>query len=196
MGRRLTDDFYQRVKPRLYRRVGEELQLADRILDLGCGNCELAEFLSETYDHRVTGVDISSGAFPGRGDEAQKRSTLTCVKADAARLGFVRDGSVDAVVSIWAAHEMEDLEGVLREARRVLRPGGEILVVDFPQGSLAQRLWDESYYSPEEVSDALKGAGQGNRAEADHLGKGIPSGEGGVKEVKRISRSEGETLRV
>ncbi len=159
MGRRLTDDFYQRVKPRLYRRVGEEVQLAYHILDLGCGNCELAGFLSETYDHCVTGVDISSGNFPSHGDEAQSRSTLTCVKADAARLGFVRDGSVDAVVSMWAAHEMADLKGVLREARRVLRPGGEILVIDFPRGSLAQRLWDESYYSPEEVSEVLKDAG-------------------------------------
>lgn len=167
MARRLTDDFYQRVKPRLYRRVGAELQLAYRVLDLGCGNCELAEFLSETYDQRVTGVDISSGSFPRHHEQAQSRSTLTCVKADAARLDFVGDGSVDAVVSMWAAHEMEDLKGVLREARRVLRPGGEILVIDFPRGSLAQRLWDESYYSPEEVSDVLKHAGfVGVRAKA------------------------------
>lgn len=167
MGRRLTDGFYQRVKPRLYRRVGEELRLAYRILDLGCGNCELAEFLSGTYDQRVTGVDISSGSFPRHDDGAPSRRTLTCVKADAARLGFVRDGSIDAVVSMWAAHEMKDLKGALREARRVLRPGGEILVVDFPRGSLAQRLWDESYYSPEEVSDVLEYAGfVGVRAKA------------------------------
>ncbi len=159
MARQLTDGFYQRVKPRLYRRVGAELQLAYRVLDLGCGNCELAEFLSETYDQRVTGVDISSGSFPRHDEQAQSRSTLTCVKADAARLDFVRDGSVDAVVSMWAAHEMADIKGALREARRVLRPGGEILVIDFPRGSLAQRLWDESYYSPEEVSDVLKHAG-------------------------------------
>jgi len=41
----------------------------------------------------------------------------------------------------------------------VLRPGGKLLVVDFPKGSLAQRLWSEDYYRPDEVKCLLKEAG-------------------------------------
>ena len=161
----LPDDFYEKAKPRLQRRIGRELRLAYRILELGCGGCALAQFLRRTYRQRVTGVDISDGGFPRHDSPSQKRSPLRCVKADAARLDFVKDNAVDAVVSRWALHEMQDAQGALREARRVLRPGGEILIVDFPRGSLAQRLWDEQYYSAEEIADMLKEAGlEGVRA--------------------------------
>jgi cyclopropane fatty-acyl-phospholipid synthase-like methyltransferase len=57
---KLSDNFYDKIKPRLYQRVGKELRLAYRVLDLGCGACELARYLSETYGQKVTGVDISA----------------------------------------------------------------------------------------------------------------------------------------
>jgi hypothetical protein len=41
----------------------------------------------------------------------------------------------------------------------VLRVGGNLLTVDFPRDSLAQRLWNEEYYAPEEVSEILERAG-------------------------------------
>ena len=46
---KLSDNFYDQIKPRLYQCVGKELRLAYRALDLGCGACELAWYLSETY---------------------------------------------------------------------------------------------------------------------------------------------------
>jgi ubiquinone/menaquinone biosynthesis C-methylase UbiE len=66
---------------------------------------------------------------------------------------------VDAVVSVWALHEFAAPMAVLREARRILRPGGGILVVDFPRGSLAHRLWKERYYTTRQVGEMLKRAG-------------------------------------
>jgi ubiquinone/menaquinone biosynthesis C-methylase UbiE len=74
-------------------------------------------------------------------------------------LGFVDDGSVDAVVTMWALHEMKRPKAILTETRRVLRSGGEILIVDFPKDSLAQTLWNENYYRPEDVKTLLKEAG-------------------------------------
>ena len=65
---------------------------------------------------------------------------------------------MDAVVSMWALHEMEDPAGMLREAWRVLRPGGEILILDFPRGSLAQRLWNEKYYTIRQMDHMLRQA--------------------------------------
>ncbi len=152
----LPEDFYERIKPRLRRRIGEELRLAARVLDLGCGNCELAEYLAEAYDQEVLGVDLKDPASPER--PALVSGAVDCVQADAARLGFLHGGQVDAVVSVWALHEMARPERALREARRVLRPGGEILVVDFPRNSLARRLWNEGYYTVGEVRDLLRGA--------------------------------------
>ena len=84
---------------------------------------------------------------------------IECRKADARSLEFIQDCSVDAVLTVHALHEMHKPVEVLGEANRVLRAGGEVLVVDFPRGSLAQRLWNEKYYSPPEVEAMLSQAG-------------------------------------
>ena len=153
------DDFYQRIHARLYQRIGRELSVAHHVLDLGCGSCELAQFLRKAYRQRVTGVDISDGKMP-RHDRAQgSRGPLRCIKADASKLDFLSDGSVDAVVTTWALHEMDDRPHAVAEAYRVLRPGGKILIVDFPRGSLAQRLWNEDYLTPVQAAALLSGAG-------------------------------------
>jgi ubiquinone/menaquinone biosynthesis C-methylase UbiE len=152
----LPDDFYQQIEPRLRRRIGDELRGAQRIVDLGCGDCQLARFLAETCGRQVTGVDTANGGFPNRPDAATDTGgRLQCIKADARRLDFLDDATVDAVIMTWAFHEMTDPEAILAEAERVLRPGGELLIVDFPRDSLAQQLWHEDYYAPEEVAEML-----------------------------------------
>ena len=154
----VSEDFYERIKPRLQRRVGRELRLAGRVLDFGCGSCDLGRYLAETYQQRVTGVDISSESFPKQLGSLG-RGRIDCIRKDAAHLDFVPDMSMDAVLAVWSLHEMRQANDVLREAHRVLRAGGEILIVDFPRGSLAQRLWNENYYSPGEVKEQLVRAG-------------------------------------
>jgi ubiquinone/menaquinone biosynthesis C-methylase UbiE len=150
----LPDNFYDNITPRLHRRIGRELRLAGRVLDLGCGSCELVHFLAESYHIHVTGVDISSDSFPepfsSPGEERRR-----CIRKDAEHLDFMANESLDAVVTKMALHEMEHPEAILRESYRILRPGGEILIVDFPQDSLAQKIWDENYYSPGEIGKLL-----------------------------------------
>jgi len=147
---RLTDDFYERIKPRLHRRVGRELRLAGRVLDLGCGSCDLVKYLAETYCQEITGVDISSKPFPAR-RQTPRGVQFHCLRRNACHLKFVADGSVDAVVMFWSLHEMGKPGPILAETRRVLRPGGKILIVEFPKESLAGRLWDEKYYRPDQI---------------------------------------------
>jgi len=156
---RIPDDFFERLKPRLYERIGREIRLARCVLDVGCGDCDLARFLRKIFRQRVIGIDISDSSFPRRDKPGKGDSPLKCIKADASQLNFVRAGAVDTAVSMWALHEMSAPLSVLREVHRVLRPGGEILVVDFPRGSLAQRLWNERYYSPDRIARMLCQAG-------------------------------------
>ena len=148
--------FYQTYKPRLQRRIARELRSARRLVDVGCGNCDLVSLLGQADGREVIGVDVRDGSFPEEPDPTRHRR---CVKADARSLDFLPKGAVDAVVSVWALHELAAPMAVLREARRVLRAGGEILIADFPRGSLAQRLWNEDYYTTGEVGEMLKRAG-------------------------------------
>ena len=45
------------------------------------------------------------------------------IEADAADLPFA-DGSFDTVMALWTSTDIDDFDGSLREATRVLRPGG------------------------------------------------------------------------
>ena len=154
-----SDNFYDRLKPYLYKRVGQELRLAYRVLDLGCGACELVQYLSETYGQKVTGVDISSNSFPNKRNIVKNIEGIRCIRKDAAQLGFIRNETIDAAVIFWALHEMKKPQKILREAHRVLRPGGQVLIVEFPRGSLAQKLWNENYYTRKELTGFLRRAG-------------------------------------
>lgn len=156
---KLSDNFYDKIKPRLYRRVGKELSLAYRVLDLGCGACELAQYLSETYGQKVTGVDISADSFPDNRNITKKTRHIRCIRKDADRLTFIRNETIDAAIIFWALHEMKHSQAILREVQRVLRPGGEVLVVEFPRNSLAQKLWNENYFTIKELTDSLCKAG-------------------------------------
>ncbi len=151
-------NFYDRIKPRLYRRIGREVRLAGHVLDLGCGACELVQYLAQAYSQHVTGVDISAADFPPR-SRFSGYARIRCVRRDATHLDFAANESMDAVIVMWALHEMRHARKILREAKRVLRPGGEILIVEFPRGSLAERLWSEDYYAPEELAAMLDNAG-------------------------------------
>ena len=152
MGRdALSHEFYDRIKPRPYRQIG-------RVLDLDCGACGLVKYLAQAYGQHVTGFDISSPDFPKQ-PGSSRNARIRCIRKDAARLDFAADKSVDAVVVLWALHEMKHARTILGKAKRVLSSGGEILIVEFPRDSLAQGLWGADYYSPEELATMLDNAG-------------------------------------
>jgi len=155
----LPNNFYDKIKPRLYQRVGRELRLAYRVLDLGCGACELARYLSKTYDQEVTGVDISADSFPNNRNITTHTRRVRCIRKDASRLTFIRNKTIDAAIMFWALHEMKNSQRILQETHRVLRPGGKILIVEFPRNSLAQKLWNESYYTIKELTNYLRKTG-------------------------------------
>ena len=157
--KKLSENFYDKIKPRLYQRVGKELCLAYRVLDLGCGACELTLYLSETYGQKVTGVDISSDSFPDGINTSKDTKRICCIRKNAARLTFIRNETIDATIIFWALHEMENVQAILQETYRVLRPGGKILIVEFPRNSLAQKLWNENYFSKQELINYLDEGG-------------------------------------
>ena len=103
-----------------------------RILDLGCGKGRFARRLSQR-GAEVYGLDLSSSMIA-------KASGIPRVKGSARRLPF-RAEAFDAVIAVEVFEHLLDLSEAIREARRVLRPGGSILIVDKNLGSIdTQRL--------------------------------------------------------
>ena len=101
-----------------------------RILDAGCGSGPLFSALRDR-GAIVTGIDASAGmlelARRRLGDDADLRV------ADLAGPLPFPDGAFDDVIASLVLHYLEDWGPTLAELRRVLRPGGRLLVsVDHP----------------------------------------------------------------
>jgi len=99
----------------------------DRVLDLGCGaGRHLVELCRLGY--QATGLDLSMPMLEAARSAAAEP---TLVRGDMRRLPF-RASGFDIVTSYFTSFgyfdDEEDDERVLREVRRVLRPGGRFLL--------------------------------------------------------------------
>jgi SAM-dependent methyltransferase len=92
-------------------------------LDLGCGTGFHIPTLLE-LGWTVTGVDISEDQLRIARKRADSRAEL--LQADAANLPF-GDDSFELVFSAFTHTDVDDFEGVIAEAERVLRPAGRLV---------------------------------------------------------------------
>lgn len=135
------------------------------MLDCSCGIGTQAIGLA-SHGHHVTGTDLSPRAVARATREAVSRGVrLDTAAADMRRLPF-RDGRFDTVVcadnSLPHLLTERDVRTALAETRRVLRPGGLLLVSTRPYDEL---LRDRPASTPPQVhphpdpSDGADGAG-------------------------------------
>ena len=94
-----------------------------RTLDVGCGEGRLTRDLAG-LGHDVVGVDASPTLLAAA-REASPGMELHV--ADAADLPFA-DASFGLVIAFMSLQDVDDLPGALREAARVLAPGGRLCI--------------------------------------------------------------------
>lgn len=100
-----------------------------RVLEIGCGTAlQLGLYRGE--GHRLVGLDLDPGMLLRARENLAEQGEV--VLGDAGALPFDR-GRFDLVLACFMLHEMptETRRQTLSEARRVLSPDGEILLIDF-----------------------------------------------------------------
>lgn len=133
-----------------------DLRNGDVVLDVCCGTGDmLRAFASTTKPSLVIGVDFAAGmlaqfapaasppsrSLPGRAASPSFGCAIQLCRADAQRLPLA-DASVDVVSCAFGVRNFQDLDAGLGEMRRVLRPGGRLVILEFaqPGGVIARWL--------------------------------------------------------
>lgn len=109
------------------------------LLDIATGTGDIAfEALNRNPTARVIGADFALQMMQVGRRNARFGGSVGWTAADALNLPFA-DGSFDAVVSGYLMRNVIDISGALAEQRRVLKPGGRIVILDTsppPQNAL------------------------------------------------------------
>jgi demethylmenaquinone methyltransferase/2-methoxy-6-polyprenyl-1,4-benzoquinol methylase len=129
MNRVLTFGMDQRWRRALVRWL--ELAPGARVLDLATGTGDLVEWLG-AVGARPIGADLAHAMLTRAAGRNPGRPFL---QADGAALPLAT-ASVDAVTCGFALRNFSDLDGVLRECARVLRPGGQLAILEVDRPSL------------------------------------------------------------
>lgn len=115
---------YNKLEPNIYGKIARKIQHVAPILDVGCGDGRLVNFLALKLGKKIFGVDVSDIGFEKARREAELRGVsymVEYVKTDASRLNVFSDKFFGGVVSVYTLHEFEDPLVVLREIRSVLK---------------------------------------------------------------------------
>ncbi len=125
-----TSDAFLAIRDRIVELA--EPQLGDRVVDLGAGTGLLALELAPRV-REVVAVDISERMLERLDEDATADGidNIQTLVADLRRLPLA-DDSATVIVSNYAFHHLDDpgKELALAEARRVLRPGGRLVICD------------------------------------------------------------------
>ncbi len=107
-----------------------DFQGDETVLDVPCGTGELEQRLIAKWpDLCVTGVDLSTGMLAQA--KAKDQASRVCwVEADVTELPMA-DKSFDCVVCANSFHYFRAPNEALAEIRRVLRPGGRLILLDW-----------------------------------------------------------------
>jgi demethylmenaquinone methyltransferase/2-methoxy-6-polyprenyl-1,4-benzoquinol methylase len=176
---------------RAVRRFRAILQKPDaRVLDLCCGTGDLAFALSACAQASVFGADFSHpmlvraiGKSPRIAGENSPRAPRAFLQADALAMPFAGD-TFDLITVAFGFRNLANYASGLREMFRLLRPGGQIGILEFaePSGALFKRLY-KFYFR--RVLPRVGGSISGNRTAygylPDSVGK-LPS-PSGLKEM-------------
>ncbi len=108
------------------------------ILDVATGTGDFAIACLDAVPKKVTGIDISAGMLEIGRQKIKKlnlENKIELLLGDAEHLSF-SDNYFDAITVGFGVRNFENLEAGLKDMLRVLKPGGDLVIIEFskPKG--------------------------------------------------------------
>ena len=130
-----------------------EVGAGDQVIDVGCGPGAAAREAARR-GAVVTGVDPAAVMLRVARRLTRRSASITWVEGRAERLAQP-DDSATVVWSLAAVHHWADVGAGVAEARRVLRPGGRLLVTERLVRAGAEGLSSHGWIEPQAESFAI-----------------------------------------
>lgn len=114
------------------RKIIKEADIKDgqQILDAGCGTGTLVFEIANLYpDTKVYGVDLLEEHIETASKYKTKFNNVSLFRQDYLNLDF-KDNSFDRIIFCESLVHAQDKNRLLTEARRILKPGGKIIIAD------------------------------------------------------------------
>jgi len=118
-----------------------------KILDVATGTADMAIMASGILrPEKIFGIDISDGMLEVGRKKVQKaglQNTIELLNGDSETINFANN-SFDAVTVAFGVRNFENLENGLTEIKRVLKPGGKLVVLEFsrPKAAVAKGFYN------------------------------------------------------
>lgn len=118
---------------------------AKKVLDVAIGTADLTiEMLRRGKAQHVTGLDLSEKMMEiGKRKTQRIKANVDFVHGNAQQMPFESE-TFDAVTCAFGCRNFQNLDEGLREMYRVLKPGGQVIILEFsyPSNPLVRALYD------------------------------------------------------
>jgi len=149
-GERFTPECVREIRYEHFHRYALAADWLDglKVLDAACGEGYGSQLLAAKA-RKVTGIDISAAAV-AHATSRYNLSNLEFLVADCCATPF-EDNSFDCIVSFETLEHLENQEQLLAEFRRLLRPGGFLIISSPDKAIYSDRMGYENPYHVREL---------------------------------------------
>jgi ubiquinone/menaquinone biosynthesis C-methylase UbiE len=120
----------------MYHYLATKTNIADKqVLEVGSGRGGGANYIASNLKPAFyTGMDLAQSAVD-LANKLHKHPNLKFIQGSAESIPFP-DNSIDVVINVESCHAYGSVSKFLSEVKRVLKPGGYLLLVDFRSGGV------------------------------------------------------------
>jgi demethylmenaquinone methyltransferase/2-methoxy-6-polyprenyl-1,4-benzoquinol methylase len=138
--------FFQYLRWREFLVSRMALRPGNLVLDVCTGTAGVALEIAHQHDGRIVGLDVSHSMLEAGLRAVEKKSLdgrVQLIQGRAEHLPFP-DETFDTVVFTYLLRYVQDPDATIRELSRVLKPGGELLSLEFgiPEALWMRTIWE------------------------------------------------------